>query len=497
MLAALALLIAAPTLPAYQGSGVPKAPPGKKKQDTEEKKPEEDPEAKPEDKPGDESEKPEEKAPAAEEPPVFKLSEKDRKKVNKELRAFLLPNKKSRAEMAKGFEKLSKKPIDGHSIMEDVQALSEIANGARVFGTKAGRKGAIVSIKVSPDVHGFPGGVGTVNYWIYLPKGYTDKKLWPVIFCLPNTKAYPDTSRYLKEVWQKKSKAIQNGFIVAVPTPASKGKQWRTDPKSYARAMIALRHVAGTYDQGRKTGGPASDYTRIFIDGGDVAALLAARFSELFAGAILRGSDGAAGSLNMRDTGGLNALPAYCVIDPKKSRQKTFAGILKTDNGATEVVEAADPLAADADKIAEWMTALPARTQPRSIQYTIHDGSFQRHHWINVIGFDSALKPAASFEATCDRANNVVTIKNRGLTEFEISLNDALVDLNREFTIKVIEDDKEYLAWKGKAPRDFAMYLSEQIDSNQPWRVYPVRIAVDMPSLRKKAAEEAAKKAAG
>ena len=430
-----------------------------------------------------------------EEAPVFVLSEKDRKKVAKELNKFLVPAKKGSARTSSGIEKLEKKPINGHSLMEDVAALTEIANASRVFGSKAGRKGAIVTVKVPPDVHGFPGGVGTVNYSIYLPKKYSDRKLWPVLFCLPNTKDFPTTSNYIKDVWQK-SPTIKDEFIVVVPTPASKGKDWRTDAKSYARALITLRHVAGTFGASRKTGGPASDYTRIWIDGDDTAALLAARFTEFFAGAILRGSDGKAGSINLRTAGGLNGLPAYCIVNPKKSKQTKYAELLKTDNAATEVVQFENPLAADAEAIAKWMKGLPPRGTPRSIQYTIHNSSFQRHQWINVLRYDSSLDPPASFEAVADRATNTVTVKARGLTQFEISLNDALVDLNNDVTIIVEEDGKPLEVLKGKVARDLGTMLTELIESNQPWRVYPVRIAVDMPTLRRKAAEaEAAKKA--
>jgi len=433
--------------------------------------------------------------PVAEEPPVFVLSDKDRKKVAKELNKFLVPAKKGGSHAAAGIDKLEKKKIGGHSILEDVAAISDIANAARVFGTKAGRKGSIVTVKVSPRVHGFPGGVGTVAYSIYLPKSYNPKKLWPVLFCLPDTSDYPVTSNYIKDVWLK-SATVKDGYIVVVPTPSAKGKKWRSDAKSYARALIALRHVAGTFGASTKTGGPASDYSRIFVDGADTAALLGARFSEFFAGAILRGADGRVGSFRLRQFGGLNALPAYCIVDPKKKKQTKFAAMLKTDNEATAIVESADPLAADAEKIAEWMNGLPPRTQPRSIQYTLHNSSFQRHHWINVLRFDSSLDPPAGFEAEANRATNTVTVKARGLTQFEISLNDALVDLNQDVTIVVVEGDKTFEVLKGKLTRDLGAMLNELIETNQPWRIYPTRITVDMPTVRRRAAEaEAARKA--
>ncbi|MHC4940196.1 MAG: hypothetical protein ACYTHK_14705 [Planctomycetota bacterium] len=429
------------------------------------------------------------------EPKAFVLSEKDRKKVEKELNAFLVPSKKGRAEMARGLEKLDKKPIDGHSFMEDVTALTEISNHSRVFGSKAGRAGSVRSVDVPPEVHGFPGGVGTVKYWIRLPKGYRDKQLWPVIFCLPDAKAFPDTAKYIKDVWMKSATAKEK-YIVVAPTPAAKGKRWRTDPTSYARAMITLRHVLGTFDADRKTGGPASDYLRVFVDGEDMAAIVAARFSEMFAGAVLRGATGTVGRVKLRAAGGLNRLPAYCVIKPGKGPQQKFVGILRADNAATVAVESEDSNAADPEAIVQWMEGLPKRTAPRSITYTIHDSSFQRHHWINVLRFDGSRKDPVAFDATCDRINNVVTINSNGLIQFEVSLNDALVDLNRVVTINVVEGDKTYEAWKGKLTRDLGAMLIELVESNQPWRVYPSRVSIDMPAIRAAAAEAEAEKKA-
>ncbi|MEM8885092.1 MAG: hypothetical protein AAGD14_13570 [Planctomycetota bacterium] len=474
------------TDPAYAQDGEPKAGNDSEEQappteESEDEGAEEDGEKKAEEEP--------------KEPPAFVLSDKDRKKVDKELRTFLVPSKKGRAMSAKGIRKLGDKPIDGHSFMEDVPALSDIANRSRVFGSKVGRAGSLLPVKVPPAVHGFPGEIGTVTYWVRLPKGYKDKKLWPVIFCLPDTRAFPDTSKYIKDVWLK-SKTIQNEFILAVPTPAAKGKQWRTDPKSYARAMIALRHLVGTFEGSRKTAGPASDYMRVFIDGGDVAAAVAARFSEMFAGVILRGSDGNAGRIKLRNVGGINGLPAYAIVKKDSSKQQSFAGAIKTANDATAVVVADDVNAVDPEAAATWIKELAPRTQLRQLEYTIHNSSFQRHHWINVLRYDGSRKDPANFRARADRIANVITIENDGVSSFEVSLNDAIVDLNRDVTIKVVEDDKEMIVWNGKVERDLGFMLTELLESNQPWRIYPARIAVDMPSARAKWAEEEAKRKA-
>ena len=181
---------------------------------------------------------------------------------------------------------------------------------------------------------------------------------------------------------------------------------------------------------------------------------------------------------------------------PGKSRQQKFAGLLKGENEACKVVESADPLAADAEEIAKWVEALPVRGAEREIAYTVHDSSFQRHHWINVLRYDGAQKEDVAFSGSCDRISNIVTIRNNGLIEFEVSLNDALVDLNRDVTINVIEGDKTYEAWKGKLERDLGSMMTELLESNQPWRIFPARVAIDMTAVRKAAAEAEAKKKA-
>jgi hypothetical protein len=282
-----------------------------------------------------------------------------------------------------------------------------------------------------------------------------------------------------------------------VPTPDSKGESWTRD-KSQARAMISLRHLMGTYDADKKTAGPAVDMLRVFVDGDDGAAETAARFAEMFAGAILRHSDGKiSGGPNLRQIGGIAGLPAYCIVQPKKKWQAEFGKKLRSMNDATLVVEASDGIG-DVKAIAAWMDKLPARTaQPRSIEYAVHDQSFQRHYWINVLDYDATFKPAPWFEATADRATNVVRITVAGISRFELDLNDAIVDLNRDLKIIVVEDEHEYTFLEGRVERNLAKMLTELVTTNHPWRVYPVQFDVDVAKLRAAwQAAQAAKKAA-
>ncbi|MGH7163589.1 MAG: hypothetical protein ACREID_08900 [Planctomycetota bacterium] len=430
------------------------------------------------------------------EPPAFRMPEAERRKFQQHLGDYIdPPGKKPRAEMLDKFQKYVGKPVDGHSLLEDVETITELAGAARGANPKSGRvRGRVVEEEIKPEVHGFPGGIGTVKYYLYLPKDYTPGKFWPVIYCLPDNQVWAEGSSYLEEVWLKRADGVANTHILVAPRPQAKGEAW-TAPKSLARAMIALRHVCGSYDPDKKDAGPAVDIRRVFVDGDDAAAIVAARLAEMFAGAILRRCDGALeGSPNLRKVGGLAGLPAYCVIEKGSADQLQFAQRLKASNESCQIEEV-DPGAALGDPAAltKWVLELPRPLQPRKIEYAIRDPSFQRHYWINVLEYDAATQPAPMFSATADRADNVVTIEPIGLARFELFLNDAIVDLNRKLRIVVVEGEKEIEFFSGKVERNLAVMLDELLASNHPWRVYPARFVVDLPALREvQAAREAA-----
>lgn len=426
------------------------------------------------------------------EPPVWKIPEKDIRKIEAPLMEFLAGDPKDRAELLKKIEKAVEKPVDGHSMLEDVAALVSAASRARGFNPKL-KKGQVQEISVGPEVHGFPA-TGTVKYWLYVPKEYREDKLWPLVFCVPDQKKHGDGKKYAED-WVAKSPKVAESFLVVVPQPHAKGAEWTT-PASLGRAMISLRHAAGTYGVDKKDAGPATDYLRIFIDGEDEASVIAARFAEVFAGAVLRGADGRTGALNVAAEGQLSGMPAFCVVDPKSKAEREFAQKILSANDAGVVTEDAT-LEGNATAIGIWMDKLPARNpQPKEIGYTVHDGSFQRHHWISVLDFDASLEPAASFRATANRAKNEVAIEVEGIGRFELFLSDALVDLGRPVRIVVLEEGRELPFFANKEGRDtltreLGTMLGELLDSNHPWRVYPVRLVVNVAELRARVPAEA------
>jgi hypothetical protein len=237
---------------------------------------------------------------------------------------------------------------------------------------------------------------------------------------------------------------------------------------------------------------------RIFIDGEDEASVIAGRFPEMFAGAVLRGADGRTSARpNVARYGQLSGMPAFLVIDPKSKAQKTFAQEVLKQNPKGVIIEDAT-VEGNPKAIGVWMEKLdPRPAEPREISYTVHDSSFQRHYWINVLDFDASLDPPASFRATADRAKNDVVVDVDGISRFELFLSDALVDLNKPVRVVVMEDDKELPFFdtddgRDTLTRDVGTMLDELLDSNQPWRVYTVKLQVNVRELRDRAAKKAA-----
>ncbi|MHC4819041.1 MAG: hypothetical protein ACYTF8_13400 [Planctomycetota bacterium] len=436
---------------------------------------------------------------AAEAPAAWKLPEREAKKLDSLLKEFLHPKKPAdRKATLQKLKKFVAKEVDGHSVLEDVDAIARIANRHRFFNPKlTSKRGKLKVEEVKPETHGFPGKIGTVKYHLYLPTKYSEKQLWPLLFCMPDNKKWPDGAKYIVDAWVKRSPKIADGFVIAVPIPRTKGEAW-TDARSYARAMIALRHVSGNFESTKKHGGPAVDMMRVFIDGEDAAALVAARFPEMFAGAILHRCDGRAGTgPNLRTSGRLSGLAAFAIFEEAQKRQKEFAERLKADNAAGMAVRSEDvgPLG-NAKTIVAWMEMQASRVpQPTVIGYTIHDPSFQRHYWINVLGYEAAMKGDPIFDATADRAKNEVRIDLAGISRFELFLSDALVDLSKKVRIVVVEKDQEYEFLNDMVPRDVAVLLDELLATNHPWRIFPAKFVVDLADLRAKAAKAEADKA--
>lgn len=443
---------------------------------------------------------------APKEAPLWSMGEKESSKLHKRLYDYIYPGRRQRIDTLAKLAKFASEKVDGHSVLEDVATWTRLAMWSRTFGStkKLGRPGKINSVKVQN--HGFPG-IGTVEYDMYLPVNYNPRKtLSPVIFCLPNRKDWPDGRKYIEEVWVSRSEGVANDYIVVVPHRHTKGERW-SSPKTMAGAMITLRHVMGTFEidpKGKQLGGPASDPTRVFIDGEDVAGQTAARFAELFAGAVLRHSNGkTVGRIDLSRAGGLSGLPAYCVTLAKdgsaKKRQVQFAQKLRASNGKTLIV-ADDKGLGDAKAMHQWMENITdpkdgvRNLQPRKIEYTIHDPSFQRHYWINVLEYDSTIKPAANFFGEADRAKNEIRIDVTGVTLFEVFVNDAIVDLNKPLKVLVVDEGQELVVHDGPLQRELNQMLAEMLESNQPWRMYPRRLTVNVPELRKEAAKAAAAK---
>jgi len=258
--------------------------------------------------------------------------------------------------------------------------------------------------------------------------------------------------------------------------------------------MIALRHVSGTFDQEDRSGGPATDMMRIFLAGGPDAQGIGACLAEVFVGMILRGCDGKTPEgYDLRAAGGMAGVPVLSIHAQDDAGAKAFAEMLDAANVLSEeMIADGEDLLGDGKAIAEWMGGLPPRSEPRELNYAVHDASFQRDYWIVVREADASVKPAPMFHAVADPEKNEVRVEVTGISAFELFLNDALVNLDDSVRVVVEADGEELEFFNDKVQRDLGTLLDEMVASNHPWRVYPVRFLIDVPQLKAREARKAA-----
>ncbi|MBK7877544.1 MAG: hypothetical protein IPJ77_17745 [Planctomycetes bacterium] len=211
----------------------------------------------------------------------------------------------------------------------------------------------------------------------------------------------------------------------------------------------------------------AVDFDRVYLcgtgEGVRAACATAARFPDNFAGVAGRSGD----------------VPDKLAIEPFKNLPSLFAG---AGSGATSFSErlatekfdtcTIKPEAKEADLWA-WMKDHPRLSNPPQVLLVAEPNNPARSYWVQTPRFDASVR----LLATAARDTNTITIEADGATEVTISLNDQLVDLDKE--IKFIRNGTETIE---KVPRNLNTTLGAMRSrSSDPGRVYVATKRLDIP----------------
>ncbi len=220
------------------------------------------------------------------------------------------------------------------------------------------------------------------------------------------------------------------------------------------------------------------DRSKTFLDAGAgnsaFALRLATYFPDRFAGLILRQPSEVDETLRL---GSLTGLPVLLVssantADAANALKKRLDAL---EEGACEILEGAGdaPFKESAAGITEWITRTSRKLYRSTVVLEPNHNLFRRGFWVEI-GTMEALEGVADADrpklvVTADREKNRVTVDATSIETFVLRLNDALVDLNKEFTIVI-----NGKAVAMKRDRNFEVMLEPMLTKYDTNYLFPV-----------------------
>lgn len=261
-----------------------------------------------------------------------------------------------------------------------------------------------------------------LTYALWVPQKYEAKKAWPLLLLVGDKGQKP--SDHITEKWT--DAAVRDGAVLAAVSMPEDTAAW-TELATESEGKIkdgGLSNVMAVYFDVRKLA--AIDFDRVYVvgsgEGVRVACTIGARSPDFFAGVIGRSGDAV----------------ETLAIEPFRNLPSFFAG---AGGNATEFAKrltdakydncTLKPEAKEADLWA-WIQDHPRVANPANVVLSAPPQTQMRSYWLQIPPFDAAVR----IEATVDRGTNTITIDAEGATEVILSLNDDLVDLDKEIKIK-------------------------------------------------------------
>ncbi len=342
----------------------------------------------------------------------------------------------------------------------------------------------------------------TPAYWIAVPKAYKAESPTRALLLVPgldDKQEWTDGKKWFDTTWTDKS-ALVSDSVVHIPV-VSKTVDLDALPDyskdgAEAQEIQRIQEIFSSFGETQR--GYNVERSRRFVDAGRGASgfvvRLACHFPDVFTGLVLR-SPPSADALRLGSLGGVNVL----LISTGETAEACAAFKAKLDQveGATcTILSATDayPFAAAAPEIEKWMAGCKRIVNRAKIVIEPLEDRFKQAYWVSILDMSSVqtapegAKPRVVVEA--DRAQNRIKITAVGVDSLTLSLNDALVDLDKP--VSLVVNDK---AWEeGKRNRDFNSLLKRMLRKNDSGFLFPVEFRVNVPKTEKKADEAGAQK---
>ncbi|MCA8956692.1 MAG: hypothetical protein KDC87_11515 [Planctomycetes bacterium] len=288
-------------------------------------------------------------------------------------------------------------------------------------------------------------GFKDLSYHFLAPKGYDANQPYRSVLVLTGwdsaRSAWAEARGYLSDMWAKSESAGDSLFVVP---DLRKGDDLETHPD--------LTSTDGLTNEGERIAGVLRpfgelqrnfhvDRRRVFLDCGPATCgfglRLATYFPGRFAGVILRRP------VDPKDLqlGGLMGTPICLVSNDKTAAvcDKLKAALDKLKAGCTVVLKEGDKANAEIEK---WMRGVVRPLFPGSVIVAPNHDKFRRAYWVEIASCEpldavAAPEKRPMVRVDADYQKNRILVESRSVSAIRLYLNDALLDLDKEFTVVV------------------------------------------------------------
>lgn len=337
---------------------------------------------------------------------------------------------------------------------------------------------------------------GLPAYFLSVPKSYKAETPTRTVLLLPGLdekSEWTEGKRWVEATWTEKATLFTDSIVHVPVIPKeidldpvpdySKSEGEGTETKRIQQLMQSFGETQRQFQV---------DRSRLFLDAGKggcgFALRVATHFPDRFAGIILR-DPSAVDEIRLGSLFGVRVLllSSAATADACKALKTRFDAV---DPAVCTILETADayPFKAAAPEIEKWMGGVQRVVNHKKVVLEPNDDRFKKAFWVQIETMEAIQTAPAGkkprIEVEADRAANRVTIKAVGIESLVLQLNDALIDLDKDFTIVV--NDK---ATTEKRGRDFNRMLDSMLLRFDPDFLFPVQFRVRVPKPEPKPAD--------
>jgi len=224
------------------------------------------------------------------------------------------------------------------------------------------------------------------------------------------------------------------------PNPAELGESWATD-EGLAVMFTCMRVLLERMQ---------FDRASVLLDGWGEAGIDAFRvvtgYPSWFAGVINRGGEVGGDEMLLENLTGVSVLYVAAEGEGQDVDTEALKERLSEYSDLTVVAHegaATAPSAEALDSIATWASNRRRDLAPKTIHFKLGDIRFQSVNWLKAMVIDRRAnarpgdKDFPRIDAKVDPATNRIVIEAVNVTELEVYLSDALVDLDKPVAIEV------------------------------------------------------------